>query len=65
MRELGSYLGHQPKQIDAEAEKRAARCQRGILVVSERDPRLAWPERELVRQLGTRLHGLRRVTSDG
>jgi hypothetical protein len=28
MRELGSYLGHQPKQIDAEAEKRALQVER-------------------------------------
>lgn len=31
----------------------------GILVVSETDPRLSWPERELVRQLGTKLYGKR------
>jgi hypothetical protein len=29
----------------------------GILVVAERDPRLIWPARELVRQLGARLYG--------
>ena len=29
----------------------------GILVVSEADPRLTWPERELVRQLGAKLYG--------
>lgn len=31
----------------------------GILVVSVDDARLSWPERELVRQLGTRLYGQR------
>ena len=46
MRELRSHLGHhQPKRIDAEAEKRAGWRQHGILVVAEQDPRLSWPER--------------------
>ena len=31
----------------------------GVLVVSESDPRLTWPERELIRQLGTKLYGRR------
>jgi hypothetical protein len=31
----------------------------GILVVSETDPRLSWPERELIRQLGIKLYGCR------
>ena len=66
MRELRSSLGrHQPTPVDAEAEKRAGWREHGIPVVGEQDPRLTWPERELVRQLGTRLHGLRGVTSDG
>jgi hypothetical protein len=30
-----------------------------ILVVAEHDPRLTWPEREMVRQLGEKLHGQR------
>jgi hypothetical protein len=60
MRELRSYLGgHQPKRIDAEAEKRAGWCRHGILVVAEQDPRLGWPERELIRQLGVKLYGER------
>ena len=66
MRELGSYLGlHQPKRIDAEAEKRAGWREHGILVVPEHDPRLTWPQRELVRQLGARLYGRRREAPDG
>ena len=28
-----------------------------ILVVNPDDPRLTWPERELIRQLGTKLYG--------
>lgn len=39
--------------------KREGWCSDGILVVSEADPRLSWPERELVRQLGTKLYGRR------
>jgi hypothetical protein len=31
----------------------------GVLVVSEADPRLNWAERELVRQLGSKLYGKR------
>ena len=66
MRELRSHLGrHQPTAIDAEAEKRAGWREHGILVVAEQDPRLTWPEREMVRQLGTRLYGQRRVAPDG
>ena len=66
MRELRSHLGrHQPTPLDAEAEKRAGWREHGILVVAEQDPRLTWPEREMVRQLGTRLYGQRRVASDG
>ena len=32
----------------------------GILAVAENDPRLTWPERELVRQLGKKLYGHRK-----
>lgn len=64
MHELRSLLGrHQPKPIDAEAEKRAGWRRHGILVVAEQDSRLTWPERELVRQLGLKLYGLRRSDS--
>ncbi len=31
----------------------------GVLVVSDTDPRLTWPERDLIRQLGTKLYGKR------
>ncbi len=33
--------------------------EQGVLVVAENDNRLTWPERELVRQLGTKLYGQR------
>ena len=32
----------------------------GLLAVSIDDPRLNWPERELVKQLGEKLYGKRR-----
>jgi hypothetical protein len=66
MRDLRSHLGrHQPNRIDPEAEKRTGWREHGILVVAEQDPRLAWPERALIRQLGTRLYGHRKETPDG
>ena len=37
----------------------------GILVVSEDDRRLNWPERELVRQLGVKLYGKRKEAVHG
>jgi hypothetical protein len=58
MRELRSHLGrHQLERINVEAEKRAGWHRHGILVVAEQDPRLSWPERELIRQLGVKLYG--------
>jgi len=33
--------------------------EQGVLVVSETDPRLSWDDRELVRQLGSKLYGKR------
>ena len=37
--------------------KREGWHEQGVLVVSAEDPRLTWPERELVRQLGRKLYG--------
>ena len=66
MAEPHSYLGrHQAKPIDAEAEKRKGWRAHGILVISEQDPRLTWPECELVRQLGARLYGRRKEAANG
>lgn len=44
---------------DPEAQKRSGWRDHGILVVSVADHRLAWPERELVKQLGEKLYGAR------
>ncbi len=60
MAEPRSYLGrHQAEPLDPETAKRRGWRAHGILVVAERDPRLTWPERELVRQLGAKLYGPR------
>ena len=47
----------------AEEVKREGWREQGVLVVSPADPRLTWPERELVRQLGEKLYG--RLPSKG
>jgi hypothetical protein len=56
---------HHQTPIDSEAEKRTGWREHGILVVAEQDPCLTWPEREVVRQLGARLYGLRKDMQDG
>jgi hypothetical protein len=53
--------GYGGERVPPEAVKREGWREQGILVVSEDDPRLAWPERELVRQLGEKLYGQRRA----
>ena len=53
-----SPLGRlQPNPVDAEAVKRDGWREQHILVVSERDERLDFVEREIVRRLGERLYG--------
>ena len=42
---------------DPETVKRDGWREMGMLAVSASDPRLSWPERELVRQLGEKLYG--------
>ena len=52
---------HQPgcggTRRDPEAVKRDGWRDHGVLAVAANDPRLSWPERELVRQLGEKLYG--------
>lgn len=43
-----------PEQV-----KRDGWREQGVLVIAEDDPRLTWPERELVKQLGSKLYGKR------
>ncbi len=57
---LRSSLGrHVRTPMDVSQEKSRGWRRLGILVVAEDDARLTWCEREQVRQLGTRLYGLR------
>ena len=44
---------------DPDEVKRSGWQDQGVLVIAESDPRLTWPERELVRQLGAKLYGRR------
>lgn len=45
--------------------KREGWREQRLLVVSPADPRLTWPEREIVRQLGERLYGDRNAAGGG
>jgi hypothetical protein len=55
------YGGHRrpPEEV-----KREGWNEHGILVVSEDDQRLTWPERELIQQLGRKLYGKRSATKE-
>jgi hypothetical protein len=44
--------------------KRERWHEHGILVVSEHDHRLTWPERELIRQFGEKLNGRRSANKE-
>lgn len=50
------YGGHRRSPEDV---KRDGWREQGVLAVSVDDHRLTWPERELVKQLGTKLYGRR------
>ena len=49
-------MGPTPEH-ETEAIKRYGWRDQGVLVVSAEDVRLSWPEREMVRQLGSKLYG--------
>ncbi|MBI4968202.1 MAG: hypothetical protein HZC25_08810 [Rhodospirillales bacterium] len=51
--------GYGGKRSDPEQVKRDGWKEQGVLVIAEDDHRLTWPERELVKQLGTKLYGQR------
>jgi len=53
--------GYGGERRSAEEVKREGWREQGLLVV---DPRLTWPERELVRQLGEKLYGGRRQPTE-
>ncbi len=46
-----------PERMDPEREKRNGWSNHGILVVAMEDPRLGWPEREMIKHLATKLFG--------
>jgi hypothetical protein len=50
---------------DLEQVKQDGWHEQNVLVVSAADPRLTWPERELVRQLGEKLYGMRKEAGHG
>ena len=52
-----SPRGFGGERRSAEEVKREGWREQGLLVVNPADPRLTWPERELVRQLGEKLYG--------
>ena len=49
--------GFGSKRENPDRIKRAGWQDMGTLVVDVADPRLTWPERELVKQLGQKLYG--------
>jgi hypothetical protein len=53
--------GYGGQRRDPELVKRDGWHEQHMLVVSLDDPRLTWPERELVEQLGTKLYGPRMI----
>jgi hypothetical protein len=56
--------GYGGRRRPPEEVKREGWHEYGILVVSEDDHRLTWPERELIRQLGRKLYGMRLATKE-
>ena len=51
--------GYGGQRRDPEQVKRDGWREQGVLAVNVNDPRLTWPERALVEQLGTKLYGKR------
>mgnify|MGYP003675598097 FL=1 len=51
--------GYGGERRDPERVKRDGWQEQGVLVIAEDDQRLTWPERELVKQLGSKLYGKR------
>jgi hypothetical protein len=46
-----------PVKMDVEQEKRKGWQNHGILVIATNDPRLGWPEREMINHLASKLFG--------
>lgn len=52
--------GYGGNRCDPDQVKRDGWRETGLLAVSVDDERLTWPERELVRQLGEKLYGIKK-----
>lgn len=64
-RPLQSPLGRKlPTPNDAQAIKRHGWHDQNLLIVNANDPRLTWPERELIKQLGEKLYGSKEARHD-
>ena len=46
-----------PERMDVDQEKSNGWRNQGILVVAANDPRLGWPEREMIQHLASKLFG--------
>ncbi len=56
-RKYQSPLGRmQPEKIDPEKLKKQGWKENGILVVNVNDDRLNWPEKEIIKQIGTKIY---------
>lgn len=49
-----------PTAFDSEGVKRRGYHDQGILVISVDDPRLGWPERQILKQIADKIYGERR-----
>jgi hypothetical protein len=56
--------GYGGERRPAESVKRDGWLEQGLLAVSMDDQRLTWVERELVKQLGEKLYGRRRLSKE-
>lgn len=50
----------QPTKIDLERVKKQGWSKDGILVINVEDERLSWPEKEIIKQIGNRIHNLKK-----
>lgn len=54
----------QPTKIDLERVKKQGWSNDGILVINVEDERLSWPEKEIIKQIGNRIHNLKKKERD-
>ena len=59
-----SSLGKlQPKKMDIDHVKRKGWQKDGILVIDINNPKLSWPDRELLKQIGNRFYGQSKINN--